>query len=76
MHGPLKSIDDLMMRKLVALMQELLPDATHRGRSRLLAQLHVLEQEAVNCRANPATLRSIHATQGFVGRCDRLIDAS
>ena len=76
MHRPPKPIDDPVMRKLVALMQEQRPNSAHTGRLHLLEQLHALKQEALESGADPGTLRSIHATQDFVRRSDPLMTAS
>ena len=72
MRGPSKPIADPMMRKLVALVQAQLPNSTHHARLSLLAQLHALEREAVQNSTDPGTLRSIHTTQDFVKKCDRM----
>lgn len=65
-----KPVDDPAMRKLVTLVQEQLPYASHCARFRLLEQLAVVEQEALEAEADPGTLRSIRATQGFVRSSD------
>ncbi|MFC6791848.1 hypothetical protein ACFQE0_20950 [Methylobacterium komagatae] len=70
MRDPPIPTADPMMRRLVALVDEQLPDSTHHARLSLLAQLHALEQEAVKDNSDPSTLRSIHAVQDFVQRCD------
>lgn len=70
-----RPVDDPMMRKLVALLQERLPNSARHGRHLLLEQLQALEHEALACGADPGTLRSIHATQAFVRRCDPPLDA-
>ena len=70
MHGLPNPVDDPMMRKLVALVQACLPNAARQGRRLLLARLQALEQEALEHGADPGTLRSIHATQAFVRKCD------
>ncbi|MCJ2087171.1 hypothetical protein MKK88_14420 [Methylobacterium sp. E-005] len=62
------------MHELVALVQERLPDSAQQGRLILLEQLRALEREALERGADPATLRSIHATRAFVRRCDPLRD--
>jgi hypothetical protein len=61
------------MWKLVALVQEQLPNSAHRARVHLLERLFVLE--ALETRADPGTLRSIRAVQHLVRRCDPLMDA-
>lgn len=76
MHRPPKPVDDPVMWKLVALVQEQLPDSDHPARVHLLEQLYALEQEALEHSADPGTLRSIYATQNFVIRSDPLITAS
>ena len=76
MHSLPRPVDDPMMRKLVALVQERLPNATPRGRLALLEELHALERDALEHRADPGTLRSIRATQAFVRRRDPPPDAS
>lgn len=76
MHGLPEPVDDPTMWKLVALVQAQLANSARPGRLRLLDQLDALEQEALRCGADPGTLRSIHATQDFVRRCDPLADAS
>lgn len=68
MHSLPKPVDDPVMRRLVALVQEQLPNSAHQARLYLLEQLHALEQEALECGADPGTLRSIYATQDFVRR--------
>ena len=70
-----KSVDDPIMWKLVALVQERLPDANHQDRVHLLAQLNALEQEALEYSTDPGTFRSILATQDFVRRNNSLIEA-
>lgn len=70
-----KPVDDPMMWKLAALVQAQLPNSAPQGRLHLLELLDALEQEAKRCGADPATLRSIHATQRFVRSCDPLTDA-
>jgi hypothetical protein len=75
MHSPSKPVDDPMMHKLVALVQERLPNSAQQGRLLLLGQLRALEREALERGADPATLRSIQATQAFVRRCDPLRDS-
>ena len=70
-----KPIDDPVMRKLVALVQEQLPNSAHRARVYLLKQLLLLEQEALETGAAPGTLRSIRATQDVVRRSDSLTGA-
>lgn len=64
-----RAVDDPMMRRLVALMQERLPSSVPQGRH-LLEQLRAFEREALERGADPGTLRSIRATQAFVRRCD------
>jgi hypothetical protein len=54
MHGLPKPVDDPAMRKLVALVQEQLPNSAHQARIYLLKQLHALEQEALETGADPA----------------------
>ena len=75
MHSPSKPVDDPMMHKLVALVQERLPNSAHRGRLILLEQLRALEREALEHGADTGTLRSIRATQAFVRGCDPLPDS-
>ncbi|GAN48742.1 hypothetical protein ABID82_006239 [Methylobacterium sp. PvP062] len=65
-----RAVDDPMMRRLVALMQERLPSSVPQGRLHLLEQLRAFEREALERGADPGTLRSIRATQAFVRRCD------
>jgi hypothetical protein len=54
MHTSPQSIDDPVMRKLVALVEEQLPNSAHRARVRLMGQLFALEQEALETGADPA----------------------
>ena len=75
MYSPPKPVDDPVMRRLVALVQEQLPNSARQARLHLLEQLHALEQEALESGADPGTLRSIHATQDFVRRSDSLMGA-
>gem|GEM_PF-3894007 len=75
MHGLPMPVDDPIMRRLVALVQDRLPNSARQGRHRLLEQLQALEQEALERGADPGTLRSIHATQAFVRKCDPPPDA-
>lgn len=75
MHGPSKPVDDPMMHKLVALVQERLPNSARQGRRLLLEQLQTLEREALERGADPGTLRSIHATRTFVRKCDPPLDS-
>jgi hypothetical protein len=70
-----RPVDDPIMRKLVALVQERLPSSGHQGRLLLLEELRALEREALQHGADPGTLRSIHATGAFVRRCDPPPDA-
>lgn len=72
MRGPPNPIADPFMWRLVALVNEQLPNPFHHTRLSLLAKLHALEKEAVTNNAAPSTLRSIHATQDFVQRCTRM----
>jgi hypothetical protein len=75
MHVPPKPVDDPVMRKLVALVQEQLPNSAHRARVYLLKQLHALEQEALETGADPGTLLSIRSAQNVVRRSDPLMGA-
>ena len=75
MHSPPKPVDDPAMRKLVALVQEQLPNSAHQARIYLLKQLHALEQEALETGADPGTLLSIRAAQSVVRRSDPLMGA-
>jgi len=75
MHSLPKPVDDPVMRKLVALVQEQLPNSAHQARVYLLEQLHALEREALECGADPGTLLSIRATQEVVRRSDPLMGA-
>jgi uncharacterized protein YprB with RNaseH-like and TPR domain len=75
MHSLPKPVDDPFMRRLVALVQDRLPNSDHRGRLDLLRQLHALEQAALELGADLGTMRSIHATQAFVQRCDPPLEA-
>lgn len=72
MHSLPKPIDDPVMRRLVALVQEQLPYSARHARIHLLEQLVALEREALEAGADPGTLRSIRATQNFVRRSDPL----
>jgi hypothetical protein len=72
MRGPPIPINDPFMWRLVALVNEQLPNLTHQVRLSLLARLHALEQEAEKNDAHPSTLRSIRATYDFVRRCARM----
>jgi hypothetical protein len=63
------------MRKLVALVEEQLPNSAHRACVRLMGQLFALEQEALETGADPGTLRSIRAVQNVVRRSDPLMGA-
>jgi hypothetical protein len=75
MHMPSQPFDDPVMRKLVALVQEQLPNSAHRTRVYLLEQLYALEREALETDADPRTLLSIRATQNVVRRSDPLMGA-
>ena len=68
-------VDDPVMRKLVALIQEPLPNSAHKARVYLLEQLYALEREALETGADPGTLRSIRSAQHFVQRSDPFMDA-
>lgn len=70
MQSPSKPVNDPLMHTLVALVQERLPNSARQGRRLLLEQLRALEREALERGADPSTLRSIHATEAFVRRCD------
>ncbi|KMO42540.1 hypothetical protein VQ03_10485 [Methylobacterium tarhaniae] len=61
------------MKKLVALLQEHLPSSAHRARTYLLEQLHALEGEALETRADLRTLQSIRAAQHFIQASDPLM---
>jgi hypothetical protein len=63
------------MRKLVALVQEQLPNSAHRARVHLLERLFALEREALETGADPRTLRLIRAVQHLVRSGDPLMDA-
>jgi hypothetical protein len=75
MHVSPEPVDDPVMRKLVALVQEQLPNSAHQARVYLLEQLHALEREALETGADPGTLRSIRATQDIVRRSNPLMGA-
>ena len=75
MHSLPKPVDDPVMRKLVALVQEQLPNSAHQARVYLLEQLHALEREALETGADAGTLLSIRATQEVVRRSDPLMGA-
>jgi hypothetical protein len=66
-------IDNPVMRKLVALVQEPLPNSAHRARVYLLEQLYALEREALETGTDPGTLRSIRSARHFVQRSDPLM---
>jgi hypothetical protein len=68
-------VDDPVMWKLLALVQEQLPNSAHRARAHLLERLFVLEREALETRADPGTLRSIRAVQRLVRKGDPLMGA-
>ena len=68
-------VDDPVMRKLVELIQEQLPNSAHRARAYLLEHLYSLEREALETGAAPGTLRSIRSAQHFVQRSDPFMDA-
>lgn len=72
MHSLPEPLDDPVMRKLVTLVQEQLPNSAHFARVHLLVQLFALEKEALETEADPRTLRSIRAAQNFVRRIDPL----
>ena len=63
------------MRKLVARVQERLPNSAPQGRRLLSEQIQALEQEALERGTDPGTLRSIHAMRAFVRKCDPPLDA-
>jgi hypothetical protein len=67
-------VDDPLMRKLVALVQEQLPNSAHRARVHLLERLYGLEGEALKTGADPRTLLAIRSTQHFILRSAPLID--
>ena len=67
-------IDDPLMRKLVALVQEQLPNSAHLARVHLLERLYGLEGEALQTGADPRTLLAIRSTQYFILRSDPLND--
>jgi hypothetical protein len=70
MLGSPQSVDDPLMGKLVALIQEPLPNSAHGARVYLLEQLYALEKEALETGADPGTLRSIRSAQHFVQQSD------
>jgi hypothetical protein len=67
------SVNDPIMSKLVALVQEQLPNSAQRARIQLLERLGELEYEALSSSADPGTLRSIRATQQFILASDPLM---
>jgi hypothetical protein len=69
-------IDDPVMRKLVELVQEKLPNSAQRARIHLLKRLGELECEALSNAADPGTLRSIRATQQFILASDPLMSGT
>ena len=67
------SFDDPIMGKLVALVEDQLPDSAQRARIHLIKCLNELEHEALSSSADPGTLRSIRATQQFILASDPLM---
>ena len=76
MHRPADIIDDPVMSKLVALVQEELPNSAQKARIHLLKRLGELECEALINAADPGTLRSIRAIQQFILASDPLVSAT
>ena len=76
MHQFPGNVDDPVMSKLVALVQEELPSSAQKARIHLLMRLGELECEALINAANPGTLRSIRATQQFILASDPLMSAT
>lgn len=64
---------DPIMTKLVALMQEQLPNSARGARAYLLERLVALEDEALEIEADGGTLRSIRSVQNFVRRSDPMM---
>lgn len=75
MRSSPRPADDPVLRRLVTLLEEQLPNSAHQARIHLLAQLSLLEQDAVATGVDPGTLRSIRAVQLFVRTSDPLTGA-
>jgi hypothetical protein len=64
---------DPVMKKLVTLMQEQLPNSARGARAYLLEQLFALEGEALETKADAGTLHSIRSAQNFIRRSDPMM---
>lgn len=67
------SVEDVVMKKLAALIQTPLPNSAHRARSHLLEQLGQIEIEILNSKAHPCMLHVIRSVQDMVRRSDALM---